>query len=96
MDAADGETEQRLVISCAVGEGYIDLLFSDTCGKIQAQQPEADLDSVLADLDAAGAQGLGLAVVKGIVSGRGGRITVDAGPGSTTTFRVRLPVTRIY
>jgi PAS domain S-box-containing protein len=96
MDAADGETEQRLVISCAGGEGYIDLLFSDTCGKIQPQQPEADVDSVLHDLEAPGGHGLGLAVVKGIVAGRGGRITVDTGPGNTTTFRVRLPVTRTY
>ena len=95
-DAADAETQQRLVISCAVGEGHIDLVFSDTCGRTQPRQAQGDADSVLDDLEAAGGQRLDLAVVKGIVAAHGGQITVDTGPGSTTTFRVRLPVTRIY
>jgi len=94
-DVADGDTEQRLVVSCAAEEGYIDLSFCDTCAGIQPKQSEHAFDSALGDLEAVSGLGLGLAVVKRIVTGYGGQITLDAGPAGTT-FRVRLPVKRIY
>ncbi len=36
--------------------------------------------------------GLGLSICKGIVEGHGGRLTVEAGPGSGAIFRVTLPL----
>jgi signal transduction histidine kinase len=93
VDAAEGDTEHKLVISCSAKEGHIDLLFSATC---RAAPSGHDLDSLLEDSDAIRSSGLGLAVVKSIVVGYGGQITVEAGPQSATTFRVRLPVKRIY
>jgi signal transduction histidine kinase len=96
MDAADGDTERKLVISCSAGEGYIDLLFCDTCGAVQPERSEPASRPVLDDLEVDRGQGLGLAVVKRIVAGYGGQINVDAGPAGTMTFRVRLPVKRTY
>ena len=46
------------------------------------------------DPSAAGTSGsgLGLAVVRGIVTAHGGRVTVESAPGKGTTFSVHLPV----
>ncbi len=96
IDAADGDAEQKLVISCSVGEAYIDLLFSDTCAGAQPGQPEGAFDSIAPGIEGIGGTGFGLAVVKRIVTGYGGQLTVETGPGGTTTFRVRLPVKRVY
>lgn len=96
IDAAGGDAEQRLAISCSVGEGYIDLLFCDTCGGTQPGQTEGGFDSVAPGVEGIGGTGLGLAVVRRIVTSYGGQLTMESGPGSTTTFRVRLPMKRAY
>jgi C4-dicarboxylate-specific signal transduction histidine kinase len=96
IDASAGDTAHRLIISCSTGEGYIDLLFGDTCSGIQPGLPERGFDSVTPGIEGAGGFGLGLAVVNRIVAGYGGQLTVDTGSGNTTTFRVRLPVKRTY
>jgi signal transduction histidine kinase len=93
VDAATGDAEHKLVISCSAEEGHIDLRFSDTC---RAVPPEQGSDSILESSNTIRRSGLGLAVVKNIVAGYGGQITAEAGPQSTTTLRVRLPVKRIY
>jgi signal transduction histidine kinase len=95
IDAADGRTEQKLTISCSVGERCIELLFCDTCGGIRAQSAGTDLGQVLPNAGDIDGLGLGVAVVKGIVAGHGGQITVEIGPGNVT-LRVRLPAMRTY
>jgi signal transduction histidine kinase len=95
LDAADGRTEQKLLISCAAGEGYAELSFCDTCGGIGVPQVGQDFDTVIREVGNINDLGLGLAVVKGIVTGRGGQVTVETGPGNTTV-RVRLPASRVY
>jgi PAS domain S-box-containing protein len=88
IDAADGKAERRLTISCSVGKGYIELLFCDTCGGTA-------VDHALLNADDIDGPGLGVAVVKGIVVGHGGQITIETGP-ENATLRVRLPATRTY
>jgi len=95
IDAADGLAEQKLLISCAVGEGYAELSFCDTCGGIRTPGAEQDLGTALRDADDMGGLGLGLAIVKGIVAGRGGQVTIETGTGNTIV-RVRLPASRAY
>ncbi len=95
IDAADGRTEHKLTISCSVSEQCIELLFCDTCGGIRPQQSPSALGQVLPNPDDIDGLGLGVAVVKGIVAGHGGQITVEAGP-ENVTLRVRLPATRTY
>jgi len=96
VDAAEGDAEHKLVISCSAQEGHVDLSFCDTCRGSQAEPSERAPDSVLEGFEAVQGSGLGLAVVKRIVVGYGGQVTVDAGPGNTTTVRVRLPAKRVY
>jgi PAS domain S-box-containing protein len=95
IDAADGRAEQKLTISCSVGERCIELLFCDTCGGIRTPQSGNALGQVLPDTDDVDGLGLGVAVVKRIVAGHGGQITLETGPGNAT-LRVRLPATRTY
>jgi signal transduction histidine kinase len=96
LDAAGGDVEQKLVISCALGQGYIELSFCDTCGGLEPKGPEHAFDPTFGGLEAVDDLGLGLAVVNRIVAGHGGQITAGTGPDNTTTFRVRLPVKRVY
>ena len=95
IDAADGNTEQKLIISCSVGDGYVELSFCATCGGIRTGQSGHDAGEVLRDADKIDGLGLDLAVVRGIAASRGGQVTVETRPGDTT-FRVRLPVARVY
>jgi PAS domain S-box-containing protein len=95
IDAADGRTEQKLTISCSVDERWIELLFCDTCGGIRSQPAGNALGQVLPDTDDVDGLGLGVAVVKRIVAGHGGQITLETGP-ENATLRVRLPATQTY
>jgi len=95
IDAADGRAEQKLTISCSVGERCIELLFCDTCGGIRTPPAGTALGQVLPNTDDVDGLGLGVAVVKRIVAGHGGQITLETGP-ENTTLRVRLPATRTY
>jgi two-component system sensor histidine kinase HydH len=95
LDAADGRAEQKLTISCSAGEQCIELLFCDTCGGMRTPPAGNALGQVLPDTDGVDGLGLGVAVVKRIVAGHGGQITVEVGP-ENATLRVRLPATRTY
>ncbi len=96
VDAARGDTEQKLVIDCSVRQGYVELLFADTCQGYQPKQPERAADLIPGDLEEIGRWGLGLAVVKRIVTDHGGQVTVELPSQGTTVFRVRLPTKQVY
>ena len=95
IDAADGRTQQKVTISCSVGERCIELLFCDTCGATRTQPPGSAPGQAVPNTGNLDDLGLGVAVVKQIVAGRGGQITLEAGP-ENATLKVRLPMTRTY
>jgi signal transduction histidine kinase len=96
IDAAGGEVESKLVIHCSAADGQIELVFSDTCGAMPPGQSERPFDPVLVSPQETAGAGLGLAVVKQIVTDQGGEITVATEAEGTTVFRVRLPAKRVY
>ncbi len=96
IDVAGGDVENKLVIHCSADDGRIELVFSDTCGGMPPGQPERAFDPVLVGPQGTAGAGLGLAVVKQIVTDHGGGITVATEAEGTTVFRVRLPAKRVY
>jgi PAS domain S-box-containing protein len=96
VDAARGDVEQRLIIDCSVREGYVELLFLDTCEGLQPGQLEYAGDPSSHNPERMDGWGLGLAVVKRIVTDHGGQVTVELPSEGTTIFRVRLPAKQIY
>jgi PAS domain S-box-containing protein len=96
VDAARGEVEQKLIIDCSVRKGHIEILFVDTCEGLQLGQLEYAGDPVPPNLEEIDGWGLGLAVVKRIVTDHGGQVTVELPSQGTTIFRVRLPTKQIY
>ena len=51
----------------------------------------ADLGADVVKIDRASGSGLGLSLVKAIVSAHGGRVDVQSRPGAGSTFELRLP-----
>lgn len=92
IHAADGEQVRNLSISSFVRGHSVELCFSDDCGGI----PPENLDNIFEPFFTTKSQGhgtgLGLCVVKEIVTHVGGRISVESEFGRGSTFIVTLPV----
>ena len=96
MDASDIKKRQELVISCNVEENQIELVFSDTCGGIEADKLRHLFEPFFAGEEKSHEKsGLGLTIVKRIVNSWGGDIEVESRFGEGTVFKVTLPIERI-
>ncbi|MHC4156974.1 MAG: sensor histidine kinase, partial [Planctomycetota bacterium] len=89
IDAADSAKKQRLTISCRMRDKEIELLFSDD----KLQHIFEPFFSAERD---ASRTGLSLAIAKQLVCNHGGAIVAESRPGQGTTFRVTLPVKKVY
>ena len=83
-------SDGRVVVSARVDGGVLEIAVSDTGAGLNAEQ-KANL-FVPGFTTKSQGSGLGLTIVQRIVNDHEGTIAVDSGPGSGTTFRIRMPL----
>jgi PAS domain S-box-containing protein len=92
IQAADGKKTRQLVISGAVNGQNIELRFSDDCGGIEPANIDKVFEPFFTTKSRGQGTGLGLCIVKDVVSRNGGHVRVQSEFGEGTSFIVSLPV----
>lgn len=92
IQAADGKKTRQLVISGAVKGQNIELRFSDDCGGIDTANIDKVFEPFFTTKSRGQGTGLGLCIVKDVVSRNGGHVRVQSEFGEGTSFIVSLPV----
>lgn len=92
-NAVENTTEGKIVISARpLGDGGVALEVSDTGTGIPLERQDRIFDRFYrAEGRSPGNFGLGLAIVREVVTALGGRIDLESTPGSGTTVRITLP-----
>ena len=94
IQAADGKKTRQLVISGAVGavkDGHIELRLSDNCGGIAPENIEKIFEPFFTTKPRGQGTGLGLCIVKDVVSRIGGHVRIESEFGKGSTFIISLP-----
>ncbi len=91
IHAADGSEQRLLRISGFEKNGWIELKFADNCGGISPENLSRLFEPFFTTKVPHRGTGLGLCVVKDILSSHGGKIRVDSDYGKGTTFYVTVP-----
>jgi len=94
IQAADGKQWRRLIISAEAGDKQIQLRFSDDCSGIGAKNIDKIFEPFFTTKDLGDGTGLGLTILKQIISDYGGTVQVESRPKVGTDFYVTLPITR--
>jgi PAS domain S-box-containing protein len=92
IQAADGKKNRQLVISGAVKDKYIELRLSDNCGGIAPENIDKIFEPFFTTKPRGQGTGLGLCIVKDIVSRIGGHVRVESKFGKGTTFIINIPI----
>jgi PAS domain S-box-containing protein len=94
IGAGDGKKSRQLVISGALKDEHIELKFSDNCGGIAPENLDKIFEPFFTTKPADQGTGLGLCIVRDIVSRAGGKIRVESKFGEGSTFFVTLPINK--
>jgi two-component system cell cycle sensor histidine kinase/response regulator CckA len=92
IQAADDKKTRQLVISGAVKGQDIELRFSDDCGGIEPANIDKVFEPFFTTKSRGQGTGLGLCIVKDVVSRNGGHVRVQSEFGKGTSFIVSLPI----
>jgi histidine kinase len=92
LQAKQNKKNQKLVISGEVKVGCVELCFRDNCGGISPENLERIFEPFFTTKSPGKGTGLGLCIVKDIVSRSGGKIHVESEPGEGTAFFITLPI----
>ena len=87
-----GHESSKIRISTRHEEGLVMVAVHDTGVGIPEEHMDRLFEPFFTTKPAGEGTGLGLSICQGIVTGMGGRITVESQPGQGSTFRVFLPV----
>ncbi len=92
IQAAQNRKNCRLVISAEQQGEFVELRFSDNCGGIEPANLDRIFEPFFTTKPEGEGTGLGLCIVKDIVSRAGGQVRVESEFGKGATFIVTLPV----
>ncbi|HSB11349.1 MAG TPA: ATP-binding protein [Blastocatellia bacterium] len=84
-------TGGRLTVSTALAGDSVEIVLADSGEGIARDQIDLIFDPMFSTKHGRGT-GLGLTIVKQIISEHGGEVEVESEPGRQTAFRIRLPV----
>jgi signal transduction histidine kinase len=89
---ADAPRTVRIRARASPEPGLVVIEVADNGPGIAAEVRERIFEPFFTTKDVGKGTGLGLSIVCRIVADCGGRLTVETGPGTGTTFRIELPV----
>jgi PAS domain S-box-containing protein len=92
IHAGDGKKNRQLTISGTVKGKQIELQFADNCGGIAPENLDKIFEPFFTTKPAGEGTGLGLCIVKNIVSRAGGKVWAKSDLGKGATFFVTLPI----
>jgi len=92
IQAADGKKTRQLVISGALKNKHIELRLSDDCGGIAPENINKIFEPFFTTKPRGQGTGLGLCIVKDVVSRIGGQIRIESIFGKGTTFIINIPI----
>jgi two-component system, NtrC family, sensor kinase len=90
-EAMNGEGRLTLTTRHVVGDGFVEIEFTDTGHGIDAENMERIFDPFFTTKEIGHGTGLGLAISYGFIKEHHGTISVESEVGRGTTFTVRLP-----
>lgn len=94
IHAGQGRDNRRLIISGAVRDRTIELRFCDNCGGIPPEYLEKVFEPFFTTRSDEKGTGLGLCIVRDIVSRAGGKVRLESQFGKGSTFIVTLPMNK--
>jgi len=92
--AAHDKKDRQLVISGAVKDENVELRFSDNCGGIPPEHMDRIFEPFFTTKPDGQGTGLGLCIVRDIVSRNGGKVYAESQVGKGSTFIVTLPINK--
>jgi C4-dicarboxylate-specific signal transduction histidine kinase len=92
IQAADGKKTRQLAVSGVLIDKHIELRLSDDCGGIAPGNLDKIFEPFFTTKPRGQGTGLGLCIVKDVVSRIGGHMRVESELGKGTTFIINLPV----
>ena len=94
IQAVGGKKPRQLMISGSMKGQNIELRFSDNCGGIPPENIDKVFEPFFTTKGRGQGTGLGLCIVKDVVSRNGGHVRVESESGKGTSFIVYLPIER--
>jgi signal transduction histidine kinase len=92
LQAKQEKKNRKLVISGDVKDEYVELSFRDNCGGIPPENLDMIFEPFFTTKPPGKGTGLGLCIVKDIVSRSGGKMHVETKLGQGSTFFITLPI----